>query len=69
MLGRLDTTLLLGNIDEIACFDHGWWHFCRITNYEIVDVVVVDDVGDCTRCLLHRLLVAGKTTVLFHVRD
>ncbi len=69
LLRRLDSPLLLGNINEVAGFNHGWRHLSWIPNNEIVDIVVVYDVGDGTRCLLHRLLGVGETTVLLDVRD
>lgn len=57
VLSRLDPRLLLESVDEsiLSTFAHQglWWDFGRITNYEIVDVIIVDDVCDVARCLLH----------------
>ena len=47
--------MLLRNIDEVTIFHNSGWHFGWVSNYEVVDVIIVDDVGDSASGLLHLL--------------
>lgn len=67
LFSRLDTTLFRGNIDKVAVFHNSGWHFTGISDNKVVNVVVIDDVGDGARSLLHMLLT--KTAILLHISD
>lgn len=69
MLSRLNTSaLLLRHIDEITVFHEcSWGYLCWVSNYKVVDVVVVDDIGDSAGSLLHLLL--PKATLILDISD
>ena len=57
LLGRLNSLALLVQVNEVVAFgaahQRSWRHLRRIPNYKIVDVVVVNDVGDVAAGLVH----------------
>lgn len=72
LLSRLDSLTFLLQINEVivvfgvTTHKGSRWYFGRISNYKVVYVVVIDDVGDVSSGLMH---VSAHSALFFSIGD